>query len=328
MNLQSTIGSALLLVAAALPSAAAAQEQAREARAAAELVESRFLDGWAYVPVTVVQGPYVTSYASSTTGLGTYTLDIDFELPPPIGVRTQDLDYIALLQLFEAQIALLDWFALRVNAAGEGVIPDNGQSALSIAVNGTFGGGGGLVAQLLESDRLLLAIKGDYRYLRRSVVSPAGAIEATVDEFRVGRLLTTQDVHIALAGGSFAFAFTDWLGLVAEAGWLGEWPEAVGIFRGQEESNHFIDLAGALSANFWRQRIPIGLTAFWRELIPVGGDNPFDHSRQAGGGVFYTGRPYLDVGIELFVEDDRRSAGNLIRDAGRIYLAPRIRGYF
>ena len=318
----------VLAAAALLPTRAAAQEQAREARAAAEGVQSRFIGDWAYVPVTVVQGPYATSYASSTTGLGGYTLDIDFDLPPPLDARTRNLDYVALLQRFDGQLAFFDRLALRISLQGEGVIPDTSNSALSVAINGNWAAGGGLLFQLLSSDLFRLAITADYNFQQRTIVSPLGAIEQARENLERGLLFTNQDVHRGMAGASFAIAFTPWLGAVAEAGWEGQWPEATGLFRGREDTINFVDLAGAVSANAWSQRIPLGATLFWRERIPVGSDNPYDFSRQYGGGLFYTGRPYLDVGVEIFLQDEEQEAGNFLREASRVYAAPRIRGYF
>jgi len=318
----------LLAAAALLPARAAAQEQAREARAAAQAVASRFIGAWAYVPVTVVQGPYATTYASSTTGIGGYTLDIDFDLPPPIDARTRDLDYVALLQRFDGQFALFDRLALRVTLQGEGVIPDTGSSALSVAINGNWAAGGGLLLQLHSDDVLRLALTADYGFQQRTIVSPLGAMEQVTEGRRRGLLFTNQDVHRGAAAASIAVAFTPWIGGVAEAGWEGQWPEATGLFRGREDAIHFVDLAAAVSANAWSERLPVGATLFWRERIPVGGDNPYDSSRQFGGGLFYTGRPWLDVGAELFWQEDEQEAGNFVREASRFFVAPRIRGYF
>lgn len=319
----------LVVVAAVVMSTRAeAQEQAREARAGAEAVQSRFIGEWAYVPVTVVQGPYATSYASSTSGIGGYTLDIEFGLPPPIDARTRNLDYLALLQRFDGQIAFLDRLALRLSLQGEGVIPDTTDSALSIAINGSWALGGGLLFQLYSSDLIRFAITGDYSFQQRTIVSPIGAIEQGLQEVERGLLFTNQDIHRGSAGASFAIAFTPWLGGVAEAGWEGQWPEATGLFRGSENVDNFIDVAGAVSANAWSQRIPVGTTLFWRQRIPVGSSNSFDFSRQFGGGLFYTGRPWLDVGAELFWQEEEQEAGSFVRRASRYYVAPRIRGYF
>ena len=315
------------LASALLPRGASAQQQAAEARAAAEGVEPRFVGDWAYVPVTVVQGPYVTSFASSTTAVGAATLDLEFDFPHTTGARTRNLDYTALLQRFEGQLGLLRRFAIRANLQGEAVVPNDGGAALSVALNGEWSAGGGVVAQLLHTDRARFALTGDYRFRSRRVVSPAGAIEQTADERRLGRLLTEQEIHSASAAGSFALRLADWLGVVAEAGWQSDWQQAVGVFRGQKEHLHFLNLAGAVGANFWQRQVPLGVTAFWRERVPLG-DSPFDSSRQFGGGVFYTGRPYLDLGVEIFDQRDVQRAGNFVRDAERLYVAPRIRGYF
>lgn len=319
---------AMGLAVAILPTGALAQAQEREARAAAEGVASRFIGEWAYLPVSVVAGPFATSYVSSSTGIGGYTLDLEFELPPPLDVRTTDLDYQALLQRFDAQLSIFRRVGLRVELQGEAVLPDTGLSALSVALNGTWGAGGGVLVQLLSTDRIMFSLTGDYQFLQRTVVSPAGALGETVEDIRFAGLFTRQDVHGAMAGGSFASAFTDWLGLVAEAGWEGQWPESSRLLGELDGNNHFLVLAGALSANFWQERIPLGATAFWRERIPIGGSNTFDFSRQYGVAAFYSGRPGLDVGVELFLNDEEQEAGNFVRQAFRYYVAPRIRGYF
>lgn len=323
--------SILLALLAALPAVASAQEQVEEARRGAEGVGSRFIGGWGYIPVTVVQGPFVTTYASSTTGIGTYTLDVDLDLPAVTSRFAGDgdgLDYLGFLQRFDFQLAFLRMLGLRLTAMGEGVIPDSTPSAFNMPVSGTWGAGGGLVARLASTDRLMFSVTADYRYLQRHLISPALWVQRVLEEGRLEGLLSRQDLHRVLAGGSLALAFNRWIGIVAEAGWEGEWLQAGGQLSEPDGAIHFIDLSGAVSANFWEGTIPLGGTAFWRERLPVGEDNPLGHSRQVGGGVFYTGRPYLDFGLELFIQNDTRESGFVVRRDSRAYLAPRIRGYF
>lgn len=317
---------ALALLAAALPFRAAAQEQAEEAKKAATGVESRMIDDWAYLPVTVVQGPYVTSFASSTTGLGNYNVDLDLNLPAGFA-RTKDVNYYSLLQRFDLQFAILRFLALRLNFQGEALLPDSPSSAFTLVLNGNWGGGGGLVGQIISTDRLKLSIVADYAHLQRSLFSPASALQGIAETGTLGEFFVKQNIDRVTAGGSLGFAFNKWSGFVAEAGWRGEWAQQAAILRTEGASLHFLDLALALNVNTWQHRVPLGATAFWRERIPIF-DNTYTQSRQYGVGLFYSGRPYLDVGIELFDEYTRQEAGNAVRRLDRMYVAPRIRGYF
>lgn len=319
------IACALWLMSVAVP--AAGKEPPEEAAAAAEGVRSRFLGDWAYVPVGEISGPFITTYASSVSGLGGNEIDIDIEPPPIIPIRTRGLTYLALILRFDAQIALFDRIALRVSGQGEGQLPDTGSSAVALVINGTWGLGGGVTGQLFRNEQMMLSLFADYAFLERSQVSPGSALREIREQLTFTGLFGQQDVHNLQAGPSFAVALNPWLGVVAETVWETEWRTADRFDRAG--TNNFIDLRGAASANFWSsRRFPVGVSVFWRQRIPLGGDNQFEFTRRYGGGVFYTGRPYLDVGVELFQEISEREPGNFLLRTDRYYVAPRFRGYF
>ena len=216
---------------------------------------------------------------------------------------------------------------IRGHIEGEAIVPNDLSSAFGIPVSGTTGGGGGLVFALLSGERLKLSLTADYAALQQSLVSPALSLSQSVQTFDLSKLRSTQTNQDLIAGGSLALAFTDWLGFVGEAGWEGRWMKSNGALADPGTNPRLPGPTAALSMNTWRQTVPVGFTLFFRDQLPLG-DTPYINVRQFGGGLFDTGRPYIDLGLEVFTLQDQRKVGQVLRSVGRTYLAPRLQVYF
>lgn len=234
-----------------------------------------------------------------------------------------DLPFTGVLQRVDGQFALWDRLALRADLLGQAFFPDGPQSALNVAVDASWGGGVGLLGQVIRSNRFILALTADYHWRRDSVASPLTAIRASIDarEIRSGDLFTELDTNTWSGGASLAFGFTDWLGLVAEGRFLDEDREQL------DQDRQYIDAAAALGVNFGPD-IPVGATGFWLARIPLGDENPLEHDWRFGGGAFYTGKPNIDIGLEVFWRLIEQEPGSDIRSFDRIFFGPKLRAYF
>lgn len=285
-----------------------------------EPIPERFIGDWAYVPVLAVPGPLITSFAGSSTGYR----DVDADILGPLQLQA-DLPYTGAFEELDLQLALFHRLALRGFFSGEAVVPGRSRSALNLAVTGIWSVGGGLDFLLAKNDRLAFSLFADYAFARTLSVQPLQAVVRSVEARAISTagLFQKIDQHDVAAGPSIAIAISDWLGAVVEGSFEND-------NRNDRQAAQFIGVRGALSANFVSRRVPVGITGYWASRIPLGSSNPVNHDRSFGGGVFYTGRPWLDAGVELdWLQLERDAIGNvIIVKQNTFQIVPRLRAYF
>lgn len=278
-------------------------------------VPQRVLDGWTFVPVLAIDGPFVTSHVGSATGMRDVGLTVE-------GVgrqRERDLGFVGLSQAFEAQAGLWDRLALRASLRGDAILPTSGRSALNVALLGGWTAGLGATLMIVRNGPVQLSLVGEYLYSRDAFVSPRLALRGVV--FDEGALFTETTRHDVDAGGSLGVALATWIGLVLEA--RGE-NEAVAGF----DDTQALRLGGAVGFDFAGAGVPIAATLFWVSRVPLGGDNPVAFDRTFGIGLFYAARSYLDVGVEVLRQEIGREPGSIVRQNEATWAVPRLRAYF
>lgn len=326
--------------AAALPQSSAQAPAVRPARAAAAPTDRRLLSNSSDVvlPERELHGhyflaplslnlPFVTSHVSSSTAV----LSTDFPDIPDGSGGTFDLRFFTLAQVFDVQIGLFDRLALRAFIQGAATAPDEADAALLVALDGGYSGGAGATVQALKSEFFALAGSLDWTHGQNITVTPgpyvadlvdkliADAEDGTLDGFEPDPdLLFTELSSDELSFSAQAAASPhEFVGFFAEAGWDME-------FDSDDRNDAFLRLGGGVSLNFESAGVPVGLLGYYVQRFAVDDENSTGLDQLFAGGLYYTGRRYLDLGLEVqrvraeFDDVEQASLG----------VAARIRAYF
>jgi len=287
---------ALVLV-AVLPTAVMADQEAAAAEPAKAAPSSkRELDGHVFAPSLFVIPPFreTTFQLGLLYGVGNATGPTYDSSGNVTG--TQDLSLAALAQTFNYEYRFLEWLSAGVTAVTLAYTGITGASVVSIGAQVGIGLGAEVklghrfgpveTALLLDVSYApqygFLIADAILRALRDHVLDPAAALETTHS--------LTLSPTLAAAWAPFpALGLTGNLGYVFKSVRLSgtDILEQSAILIGVEADFDF----GKISST------PIGLLASYRLSNPVAGD--FPRVQDISGGISYTGRPELGLGLEI-----------------------------
>lgn len=312
--------SASLAAALCCTAAVPAHAEPDESNTHLAVLPERELAGHYFLPPLAMRMPFITTHVGSSTGVGMG----DFEDIPIGGGETMDLSFFNLVQFFDLQLGLFDRVAIRGELRGDAVAPSDEETALNIALLGDWSGGAGVTVKALETERFQLSGSFDYAYAQDVTVTP-GVFLADILDKAVNQGVWDPDADLLFMeskqstysfGAEAAFAPHELVGLLGEVAWDAETQE--------ERNDAFLRVGAALSLNFDPVGVPVGLLGYWVERFPMDSENSTDVDRLFGAGLFYTGRHYLDVGVEL--QSQRFDTEDF--DSSSIGAAGRIRAYF
>jgi hypothetical protein len=262
--------------------------------------EGRSLAGHLFMPSDSVPVPFATTsfvssmllgYGSTATNL--VILGVDF---------SKDLQYAGTGGVLRYELSFLRHFAVR---AGVGTLiysGIDGRSAIAIGSSVVLGVEAGATGTILLGDRVRLSLLFDFRYspnialtigtgvnqILASCASPDGCSADTGNLFSLISLATYRP--------ALAMAWSPWrpLGLQAFGGFsLGTSPSQLVTTGGA------VVAGGAADLDFmplWR--VPLGLQLLASAVVPVMG-TALQRSTDLGGGLFYTGKRALAVGVQV-----------------------------
>jgi hypothetical protein len=291
--------SGLLLMLGAWPSAAQEQvrpEIARRAPAPRVEEQGRLLGGHLFIPSELVVDPFVETNFRSVTGAAYLRSDAPvISLTGEEQAGRQSFTQAGYSQRFELQLKLLPFLAIRGNASALVYSGVTGRSFLTLGSAVQYAAGGGVTIGQ-RFGQLQVALVGDAAFEPTYSVNVGTAIAASLRAGRVdtGALVIQQRSVPLRAGASAAWAPLPALGLQL----MGRYEHA---FREQSPLQSRDALVGAAAADLdflSFTPLPLGLLIAYQITAPFGESDRTDLSHYFDGGLFYTGRRDLVLGIE------------------------------
>jgi hypothetical protein len=271
--------------------------------------EGRILNGHTFLPAADVRGPFTVTSFGSFMNIGYGTTSGTYQVGNQI--FNQGIDYALFGATLDYELAFLRFFSARLALNPDVFSGANGSSAIVVGSRLQVGMSAGLTASIPLGDAirvgflldtsfgpsLALAIGQGLRAVIDSCQQPSGCSIDTGQAFNVVHVFTLQPA------AAVSWAPLPPLGLTANLAYLyATETDARSSFNGQA-------VVPAFAADFDFGRIssvPIGIQFQFRWIAPVSGTE-LQHITDLGGGVFYTGRQDLALGLQLIV---RRSAVN------------------
>jgi hypothetical protein len=278
--------------------------------------ESRRLHEHVFLVPMLQNSAFVTTHVGIREGFA--LLDIpDF---PVATLGTRDLQLSGVQQSLDLGVALTDWIGLF--AAGRAVVVAGVDRPSLIADGATleFGAGGGAIARVFKSDSTgtQVSLRAQFAYADRheitlqpfvqAVVTATSATLAQIVENSLGNLILVPVSETSVQGGVLAAQyFNRYLSAQAsvmfDRGWETREPFLLDLGeRTAEEGDNFrIRFGLAAELDFTRLFAPVSLMA---EYLFIHGERSDTHGRDVdlgsnnlGFGIYYVGRPNLQLGL-------------------------------
>lgn len=284
----------------------------------------RCLNGFRFMPSSVVDDPFATTYFQNSTGGGSA---VNLKIPVR-NLRGDTLTTLSgsvgfLLVDFEYQQAVAKWLALRVSAGGIGRLGTSIPSLVATGVSAAFGAAFGATVPILSRRTYLVSAVADYRSNTQYDVDPFGFAEQVADstydpESKSGALLSSYPVNRWSLGLRGAWGIAPWVGVSGEL--------EPGGAR-ENSTNKSLTTYGALIGFDFekRNKVPIGVSLGYRGQSGSGKTgNIAGGYRTVQGGVYYTGRPDFQVGADIFWSKIAVATDNQNLDAIQFRLVTRL----
>jgi hypothetical protein len=267
----------------------------------------RLLGGHLYMPSTLVPDPFIATSLQNITGFGTA---VDLKVPvfnlqgEKVDELTGNLGFLVLE--FDYQYAFNHRFSARAGIVGNGRVGTSAQSVLAEGISALGGyslGGSAMIVRKTNWEMTgTLDLRGNTLYQ----VSPLSFARSVVRQFQQDSTASLQEAadsvvtsgsNLRVVGGlRGVYTPVDWLGLTAflESG-LGE--------KFTPGASNTSVLNGGLAADVDFNALgwsPFGILLSYRyESLSERGSDRDGSSRSYGLGVFYTGRRYFSIGLDL-----------------------------
>jgi hypothetical protein len=288
--------------------AAAPVAPASAAPAPSPRPEGRELAGHVFMPTLGVKGPFaVTSFGTFLTvgegsSVATMTLDLPDGSTQTIG---GSVNYVAIGGVLNYEYEFLRGVSARIGLSESLYSGTTGTALAVVGTNVRLGLGLGLTAGLPIGDSIRVAAVIDATSAPRLGLLLGAALRSLADTcqagdctFDLGQLFQQKNVIELQPGVAASWAPFRSLGLTGNLSYSYSSIETSGSGT---LSSSGVSMGAAADFDFLAvSRVPVGLQLTWASQIPVSGE---DNSRytDVGGGLFYTGRKDLSLGLQLFV---------------------------
>ena len=284
------------------------------------------LNNFRFIPSEVVYDPFINTYMKLNVGSGlaldlsSYVKDLQGNI---LDTLSGDISYLSAD--FQFQLAVNDWLAFNVGAGGFGRIGTNTYTLLTSGISYASGFSLGGKAKLWQNEKMYLSTTLDYKYQNIYLYSIYDFVKQVAEDGGIDSTssLLSEDIIIStFLNLSYAYAPTDWCGLLAVAGWgVGE------AFDTKLKGN--FRFAASFSVDFDNVDViefPIGILAGVRY-------NTYSESGVKASDIFaycfriaYTGHKDFDIGIESTYQTLSYKAGD--EEINTILSAFSLRYYF
>ena len=258
------------------------------------------LNGFRFIPSDLIDNPFITSYLKSNVGAGlaldlkAYPKDLDGEV---IDTLSGDLAFISMG--WDLQIAVNDWLAFKAGYSGIARLGSNAFTLLTSGISYAAGYTLDAKVKIWDNDKMMLSGSVDYSSSQVSLYSIYDFVKEVVDSDTIStdaqdQLLAKDNVRSTFISFNYAYAPTEWCGILANAGW-----GAGNIFKEKTKGNIRLGVAAAFDFdNIKTIGFPIGflLSARYNSFSESGerGTNVLTYGFRIG----YTGHKDFDVGVE------------------------------
>jgi hypothetical protein len=258
----------------------------------------RQLAGHVFFPSLIVQDPFVSTYVAVFTAAGYDWLEgPGFDIAGnTVGRRSYRAAAMAQGATFQA--GLTDFLAIRVTGSGA---VDGGASARSALVVGMvlpISVDGGATLSWRLAPKVRFGVTFDFLYAHSRLIQPLNAIHDSIlaGEVRFSSATDKVNSESVVPGATLAIAPCDAVGLLAFAQY--NWTRQT---DGETRHFNYVDVGASAQVDLLPNlALPVGLLASYRANIPFEDEVRFVNTVE--GGVFYTGRKDLDLGLDAQVK--------------------------
>jgi len=275
--------------------------------------EGRILNGHTFLPAADVRGPFLVTSFGSFMNIGYGTTSGEYQVGDR--VFNQGIDYALFGAVLDYELAFLRYFSGRLALNPDIFSGANGSSAIVVGSRIQVGVSAGLTASIPLGDAIRVGFLLDTSFAPSLALAIGQGIRAVIDSCQqpsgchIDTGQTFSVVHVATLqpAASVSWAPLPPLGLTANFAYL----YATETDSGSSFNGSAVVPAFAADFDFGRiSSVPIGIQFQFRWIAPFSGAT-LQHVTDLGGGVFYTGRQDLALGLQLIF---RRSAVNNIVD--------------
>jgi hypothetical protein len=266
------------------------------------------------MPVMGVVGPFATTSFGTflTLGAGSTRGSVTLQIPGttvPPQTFEGEVSYVALGGVISFEYAFLRNFSARIALTETLYSGTTGAAAAVVGTNARLGGGIGLTGSLPIGDSLRLAGVFDAGYIPRFGLLLGPAIKAAFDSCATGvsdcrfdfsKLFEQRNVLRVTPGVAAGWTPMKPLGI---SGNLSYAYSSISTEGSGVVSESSLSMGVAADFDFKTvSSVPIGLQATWNTELPLTSSDSTSFT-DLGGGVFYTGRKELALGLQAV---DRR----------------------
>jgi hypothetical protein len=284
----------------------------------------RCLNGFRFIPSSIVDEPFASTFFQNSTGGGSaVNLSIPVRNVAGDTIETINGSVGFLLVDFEYQLAITRWLALRASAGGIGRLGTSIPSLVATGVSAAFGGALGATVPILSRPNFIVSAVADYRANTQYDVDPFGFAKQVADstydpESKSGALLRSYPVNRWSVGLRGAWGIAPWVGV------SGELEPGGAIENSQNKS--LTTYSALVGFDFGkRSDVPVGLTLGYRGQSGSGKTgNIAGGYRTAEVGLYYTGRRGVQIGSDVFWSKIAVASGGSDLDGIQFQLVTRI----
>ena len=258
------------------------------------------LNNFRFIPSDVIDNPFITTYVKTSVGAGaavdlkSYVKDLQGNV---LDTLSGQLSFVSMNIVF--QLAITNWLALNGSFGGSGRLGNNAYTILTSGISYATGYKLGAKLKIWKNDQMMLSGNVDYSSSKIFLYSIYDFVKDVVESGGIDsssrdNLLEKDDVSSTILSLNYAYAPTDWCGILAVSGWgLGQ------TFKNKDKGNFRLGLAAAIDFdNIKYIGFPIGLLASVKyNSFSESGENTTNVVTY-GLRIGYTGHKDFDIGIE------------------------------
>jgi hypothetical protein len=260
----------------------------------------RELAGHVFVPSLAVTDPFVSTHVSLYAGAGYSWIDgFGFDVRGnPVGKDSYVAAALAEGDGFQA--GLTHWLAVRLSGGGALNGGANGRSVLVVGMVQAIPIGVGATASWKLGRTVRIGGTVDFVYSYTKLIQPLTAVRNSLIAGQADTTDASQriDGYFVTPGASVAIAPHRAIGLLGAAQY--SWNGLYGDVTSRSLSYIVLGVSGQLDLHALVPMLAFGLLVSYRTQIPLQADTRFTHTLE--GGLFYTGRHAIDLGLDLQVK--------------------------
>ncbi|HET6410709.1 MAG TPA: transporter [Anaeromyxobacter sp.] len=262
--------------------------------------DRRVLNGHVFMPSTDVPPPFVTTSFASAMVVGAGQTSASYQVGDQVFSGT--LQYAGIGGVLAYEYGFLNHFQVRVKLSEIIYSGTSGKSAIVVGTTLQGGGSAGFTASLPLGDSARVGFLFDAGYQPNLALTIGTAIKSVIDscsqpsgcDVTTGQVFQIRHLATYEPAASISWAPLRALGLTGNVGYL--WASEGGT-SGNNSGQEWV-LGAAADYDFGAiSSVPVGLQVQFKWSAPRG--SFLQHVTDLGGGIFYTGRKNLALGVQV-----------------------------